>query len=82
MILQSQQTLNNYIMKNLILFLLFSGSLIAQQSEVVYENIIITPLKSSENLLIQGIKKHNQKYHKKRIMLESTLIFCRNKGLR
>lgn len=53
------------MMKNLILFLLFSGSLFAQQSEVVYENIIITPLKSSENLLIQGIKKHNQKYHSK-----------------
>ena len=50
-------------MKNLILFLLFSGSVIAQQSEVVYENIIITPLKSSENLLIQGVKKHNEKYH-------------------
>ena len=46
-------------MKNLILFLLFSGSVIAQQNEVVYENIIITPLKSSENLLIQGVKKHN-----------------------
>ena len=51
------------MMKNLILFLLFSGSVIAQQSEVVYENIIITPLKSSENLLIQGVKKHNEKYH-------------------
>lgn len=52
-------------MKNLILILvlLFSGSLIAQQSEVVYESIVITPLKSSENYLIEGVKKHNQKFH-------------------
>ena len=25
--------------------------------------------------------QHNEKYHKKRILLESTLIFCPNKGL-
>lgn len=52
-------------MKKLIVLLLFSTSLMAQQKEVVYENIFLTPLKSNENLLIEGVKKHNQKYHSK-----------------
>lgn len=52
-------------MKKLILLLLCSTTLLAQNSEVVYENIFLTPEKSSENLLVEGIKKHNQKHHSK-----------------
>jgi len=52
-------------MKKLIVLLLFSTFLIAQQEEVVYENIFLTPLKPNENLLIEGVKKHNQKFHSK-----------------
>ena len=52
-------------MKKLIALLLFSTFLIAQQKEIVYENIFLTPVKSNENLLVEGVKKHNQKYHNK-----------------
>jgi hypothetical protein len=45
--------------KKLIFLFLFKTSLIAQNSEVVYENIFLDPLKSSENLLVEGVKKHN-----------------------
>lgn len=52
-------------MKKLFLLLLCTTTLIAQKSELVYENIFLTPVKSSENLLVEGIKRHNQKYHSK-----------------
>ena len=64
-------------MKKLIFLFLFTTSLIAQNSEVVYENIFLDPLKSSENILVEGVKKHNQKFHntgETRASLYSVLI--------
>lgn len=52
-------------MKNILFTILLSSSLFAQNSEVIYENIFLTPVKASENLLVEGVKKHNQKYHSK-----------------
>ena len=52
-------------MKKTLFIFLLSTSLFAQQEEVVYENIFLTPLKSNENLLIEGVKTHNQKFHSK-----------------
>ena len=37
----------------------------AQQSEVVYEGILLTPNKKEEAQLIAGVKAHNKKYHSK-----------------
>ena len=52
-------------MRNILFAILFTSSLLAQNSEVIYENIFLTPVKASENLLVEGVKKHNQKYHSK-----------------
>lgn len=53
------------LMKKLLILYLFSTSIIAQQTEVVYENIFLSPVKSKENLLLEGVKKHNAKFHSK-----------------
>ena len=58
-------TINQLKMRNILFAILFSSSLLAQDSEVIYENIFLTPVKASENLLVEGVKKHNQKYHSK-----------------
>ena len=47
-------------MRYILFAILFSSSLLAQKSEVIYENIFLTPVKASENLLVEGVKKHNQ----------------------
>ena len=52
-------------MKKLLFILLISTSIFAQQKEVVYENILLNPIKSNESLLIEGVKKHKQKFHSK-----------------
>ena len=52
-------------MKKLLFILFISTSIFAQQKEVVYENIFLNPIKSNEALLIEGVKKHNQKFHSK-----------------
>ena len=49
-------------MRLLILFLMFSTSLMAQET-MIYENIILTPNKKLEGKLISGVKLHNAKYH-------------------
>ena len=52
-------------MKKILFIIFISTSIFAQQKEVVYENIFLSPLKSNENLLVEGVKKHNQKFHSK-----------------
>ena len=49
-------------MRLLILFLMFSTSVMAQET-MIYENIILTPNKKLEGKLISGVKLHNAKYH-------------------
>jgi len=45
------------------LTLLFSQSIFAQNQEVVYENIFLVPEKTKEDLLVEGVKAHNEEYH-------------------
>ena len=52
-------------MKKIILAVFCTSLLFAQNKEVVYETIFLSPEKSSENLLVEGVKKHNQKFHSK-----------------
>ncbi|MDB4280706.1 hypothetical protein N9885_01390 [Flavobacteriaceae bacterium] len=52
-------------MKKIILAVFCTSLLYAQNKEVVYETIFLSPEKSSENLLVEGVKKHNQKFHSK-----------------
>ena len=54
-------------MKKIILSLLvlFTLPLLAQNAEVVYESIYLTPEKSKESKLIEGVKKHNENFHAK-----------------
>ena len=49
-------------MRLLILFLMFSTSLMAQET-MIYENIMLTPNKKLEGKLISGVTLHNAKYH-------------------
>lgn len=50
-------------MKNFFFLLFVTSMTFAQQTEVVYENIFLSPIKSKENLLVEGVLRHNQKYH-------------------
>ena len=52
-------------MKKLFLLLIFPLTIFAQSGDVVYENIFLDPVKEKENLLIEGIKNHNKKFHSK-----------------
>ena len=52
-------------MKKLLLLLIFPLTIFAQSGDVVYENIFLDPVKEKENLLIEGVKNHNKKFHSK-----------------
>lgn len=52
-------------MKKLFLLLIFPLTIFAQSGDVVYENIFLDPVKEKENLLIEGVKNHNKKFHSK-----------------
>ena len=52
-------------MKKLFLLLIFPITIFAQRGDVVYENIFLDPVKEKENLLIEGVKNHNKKFHSK-----------------
>ena len=45
------------------IFMLSSLSAFTQNQEVVYESIYLTPEKTNELNLIDGVKSHNNKYH-------------------
>lgn len=52
-------------MKKLLMLLavVFTSSMFAQNQEVVYESIYLIPEKANEMKLIEGVKKHNDKFH-------------------
>lgn len=50
-------------MKKLLFLLIFPVTIFAQGNDVVYENIFLDPIKSKENLLVEGVKGHNKKFH-------------------
>jgi len=45
------------------ILMLSSLSVFTQNQEVVYESIYLTPEKTKELILIDGVKSHNEKYH-------------------
>ena len=51
-------------MKKLLMLLaiVFTASVFAQNQEVVYESIYLIPEKANEMKLIEGVKKHNDKF--------------------
>ena len=52
-------------MKKLVFLLavVFTTSAFSQNQEVVYESIYLIPEKAKEMKLIEGVKKHNEKFH-------------------